>query len=358
MNTNQKLVWVSLTGFALLVPVVLAFSTGSPWYLLLIIVLLVAVGALWFFLPDQQEGLSASAPKPATREPEQASEPLLEEVLTEIELPTTRPDYPLIFSARVVWQPIPQPPGEPPHADLAAVARHSVIERASSFVREREPSDLDVARSALAAQLGGMQPDPTGRVRAQAANVALVLRDDDLERLRAEADRRKNGLAWQQEQDCKRNVMDYLQGDVLTSPARALVWWMAEHPGDIQGAVDRVGQLTRLSAVSQGRGDPSVAGPHLVPAPGMRPAERRDLTATRDLLSGLFPESQDKREFFAREPARLADESGHEDYGRRVRQDFGLTPRVTTAEPYLDYQESPDPEDEPPYLDDDEPTTA
>ena len=302
------------------------------------------------------EAASTSAPPSREREPAQAAEPLLEEVLTEVELPTARPDYAVIFSARVNWQPIPQPADEPPHADLAAVARHAVIERAASFVRDREPSDLGVARSALAAQLGGMQPDPTGKVRGQAANVALDLRADDVQRLRAESDLRKSDLAWQQDRDHKRNVMDYLQDDVLTSPARALVWWMAEHPGDIQGAVDRVGQLTRLSSVAQGRGDPSAAGPQLVPSPGARPAEHRDLTATRDLLSELFPKSQDKREFFARELARLADEAGEADYGRRVRQNFGLTPRVTETAPYPDDREPPDPEDEPPYPDDAEST--
>ena len=111
-------------------------------------------------------------------------------------------------------------------------------------------------------------------------------------------------MTWQQDRDHERSVMDYLQGDVFTSPGRALVWWLAQHPDDIQGAVDRVGQLTRLSAVSQGRGDPGAAGPQLVPKPGARPAEHRDLTATRDLLSELFPESQDNRDSFARELAR------------------------------------------------------
>ena len=124
MKANEKLVWGALTGFALLIPIILALVMDSPWYLLLIVALLAAVGALWFFLGGQWEGSSPSAPRPATREPEQAPEPLPQEVLTEIELPTTRPDYSMIFSARVNWQPIPQPPDEAPHADLPAVARH------------------------------------------------------------------------------------------------------------------------------------------------------------------------------------------------------------------------------------------
>ena len=203
----------------------------------------------------------------------------------------------------------------------------------------------------VAAQLGGMQPDPTGKVRAQAANVALDLRADDVQRLRAESDLRKSDLAWQQDRDHKRNVMDYLQDDVLTSPARALVWWMAEHPGDIQGAVDRVGQSTRLSSVAQGRGDPSAAGPQLVPSPGARPAEHRDLTATRDLLSASS-QSQDSVKSLSLENLPGWPTSWRGDYGRRVRQNFGLTPRVTETAPYRDDREPPGPEDEPPYPDD------
>jgi hypothetical protein len=352
---NRRLLWGASTAVAVLIPVILAFATGSPWYLLLIVVLLAIVGASWIFVPAQQEERAVGA---ATPDPEQESDPLLQEVLTEVELPTARPDYSMIFSARVMWQALPLSTDEAPHADLAAVARYAVIERAAAFVKDREPSDLDVARSALAARLGSMEPDSARIVRAQAANVGLDLRDDDLERLRVEADRRKTGLTWQQERDHKRNVMDYLQGDVLTSPGRALVWWLAEHPEDIQGAVDQVGQLTRLSAVSQGRGDPGAPGPQLVPQPGGRPVERRDIRVTRDLLTELFPESQDKRDFFARELAKLADASGQEGYGQRVRQDYGLTPAATQATTYLDYQEPPDLEDEPPYPHDAEPTTA
>jgi hypothetical protein len=358
VNTNEKLLWGALAGIALLIPVVLAIGTGSPWYLLLIAVLLVAVGVLRFYLTGQREGPPAAEPPPALREPEKAPEPWSQEALTEIELPTARQDYSMVFSARVIWQPILQRVGEPPHADLAAVARHAVIERAASFVGDRALSDLDVARHALSAQLGVMQPDSTGRIRAQAADVALDLRADDADRLRGEADRRKSGVAWQQEREHERNVMDYLHDDVLTSSGRALVWWLAQHPDDIQGAVDRVGQLSRLSAVSQGRDDPGAAGPQLVPAPGARPAEHRDLAATRDLLLQLYPDSQDKRDFFARELARVADECGQDGYGRRLRQAYGLLRHTPEPAPYSEDREPPDPEDEPPYPEDAEPTIA
>ena len=155
MKANEKLVWGALTGSALLIPIILALVMDSPWYLLLIVALLAVIGALWFFRDGRWEAASTSAPPSREREPAQAAEPLLEEVLTEVELPTARPDYAVIFSARVNWQPIPQPVDEPPHADLAAVARHAVIERAASFVRDREPSDLGVARSALDDQFQG-----------------------------------------------------------------------------------------------------------------------------------------------------------------------------------------------------------
>ena len=353
MNTNEKLLWGALAGIAVLIPVVLAVGTGSPWYLLLIVVLLAGVGVLRFYLTAQQERPPAAAPAP-TPEPREP-EPWSQEAVTEIELPTTRPDYPMVFSARVIWQPVRQQVGEPPHADLAAVARHAVVERAATFVGDRAPSDLDVARSALAAQLGVVQPDPTGRIRAQATDVALDLRADDADRLRAEADRRKSGVAWQQERERERDVMEYLHGDVLTSPGRALVWWLSQHPDDIQGAVDRVGQLTRLSAVSQGRDDPNALGPQLVPPPGMRPPEHRDLTATRDLLLQLIRLGG---------PACLL-RPGTRSGRRRVRAAEVwptrppnlriVLPHPPEAAPYSEDRAPPDPEDEPPYSEDTEP---
>ena len=163
----------------------------SPWYLLLIVALLAVIGALWFLRGGQWGGSSTSIRRPAAREPEQASEPVLDEALTEIELPTTRPDYPMIFSARVLWQPIPQPAGAPAPCRSRGARAHAVVERAASFVGDHAPSDLHVARNALAAQLGVMRPDPTGQIRAQATNVALDLRADDADRLRGEADRRR-----------------------------------------------------------------------------------------------------------------------------------------------------------------------
>ena len=107
MKANEKLVWGARTGSALLIPIILVLVMDSPWYLLLIVALLAVIGALWFFRDGRWEAASTSAPPSREREPAQAAEPLLEEVLTEVELPTARPDYAVIFSARVNWQPIP-----------------------------------------------------------------------------------------------------------------------------------------------------------------------------------------------------------------------------------------------------------
>ena len=130
---------------------------------------------------------------------------------------------------------------------------------------------------------------------------------------------------------------------------------MGHPPRDIEGAVDRVGQSPSERGV-QGRGDPGAARPVWCPQPGARPAEHGDLTATRDLLSELFPvpghrfiRSRIRRTRRGVRPERL---------GRRIRQNFGLTPRVTETASYPDDREPPDPQDEPPYPDDAEPTTA
>jgi hypothetical protein len=146
---------------------------------------------------------------------------------------------------------------------------------------------------------------------------------------------------WEQEIDHQRNVREYLTDDVLTTNGRAVVWWLAQHTDDIPGAVERIGHLSRLSAVSQGRDDVMV--PHLVSAQSlMRDGDDRDITLTRELLHELFPNSSAERALFARRLAQLAEKSGQHRYGRRLRETFGVQ----------DVQEAP------PDPDDGEPTGA
>jgi hypothetical protein len=254
--------------------------------------------------------------------PHKALEPPGQDSISEVELPTAIPDYRLLFSATVFWRPIPDQ-GKPSHANLGALAKRAVIERAAAMARDIAPSSATVTKHQLAALIGEPQRDPTGRLQAWATEVTLEIRSGDAKRLCTLSDLRKQSQVWEQEREHERNVRAYLGEDVLTTTGRALVWWLARNEDDIEGAATRISNLARLSAVSQDQDDPGAIGPHLVAAlPSTDSANDRALTATRDLLHQLFPDSDDQRQMFAWDLARAAEAYGHNEYGGRLRHMF------------------------------------
>lgn len=338
MTENDKALIVALAGVALLTPVLLAGLGWSWWYLLLAANLLAAVGAYAVRLQRRADP-EAHDERPTESTPRAAIvEAPVHDTLVAVELPSGTPDYSFLLWATVVWQP--EHAGRPSHADPSALARNTVLERAAVIVRETRPSDAAMAGHRLSASLGVPHPDGTGQVRAWAVDVTLGISDEDAARLRSLSDLRKRVEVWDQERAHEVSVRQYLGDDVLTSTGRALVWWMARHPDDIDGAVGTIGHLVRLSAVSQDRVDPATIGPHLVTEP--LDDDDRDLIATGDLLDRLFPDSPDERLMIARDLARMAEQGGRGEYGRRLRERVGLQ----------------DVDEPPPDGDDGEPATA
>jgi hypothetical protein len=251
-------------------------------------------------------------------------EPPAQDAISDVDLPTNMSDYRMLFSATALWRSTTES-DRSSHVDPGALAKQAIIERAAAVIRDAFPADAAITTLRLAASLGDWQPDPTGQVRACAKEVKLAIPDEDADRIRALSDLRKKSQMWEQETEHERNIREYLANDALTTSGRALVWWMARHIEDVEHAVALIGDLSRLSAVSQDRDDMGAIMPHLVATQSPMPdGDDRDVISTHDLLNKLFPDSSYYRAFFARQLAQAAEECGRDRYARRLREMFDV----------------------------------
>ncbi len=147
------------------------------------------------------------------------------------------------------------------HADLGALATAAAAASAAEIVLGSAAVDAGTTKQRLAAELGWPRTDSSGTVRWCAQDVDLQPADpDDADRLRTQSQLRKQVQIWQQEREHELNVRRYLGEDVLTTTGSALVWWLARHLDDVRGAIGMIGDLSKLSAMSQDREDPGRAG--------------------------------------------------------------------------------------------------
>jgi hypothetical protein len=265
----------TLVVVAAAVPLFLALGAGwSWWYLPLGVVLIAAALVLGFYPPVAREQPPPVRPLevPAIREAPKAP---AQEAISDVDLPTSTPDYRILFSGSVLWEKTSDPIA---HKDPGALARHAIVERAATVVREVSPADAAIATHRLAAELGVAEPDSTGEVSAWATGVKLAVRDDDVDQLLELTNLRKKNEIWEREREYERSFQEYLGDDVLTSSGRALIWWMARHVDDVEGAAALIPQLTRLSAFLQAREVPD-SEPHETPQDtdaGAQPHPDRD----------------------------------------------------------------------------------
>jgi hypothetical protein len=225
------------------------------------------------------------------------------------------------------------------HADLGSLATAAAAAAAAEIVLGSAAVDAGTTKQRLAEELGWPRTDSSETVRWCAQDVDLQPADpDDADRLRTLSQLRKQVQIWQQEREHELNVRRYLGEDVLTTTGSALVWWLARHLDDVHGAIGMIGDLSKLSAVSQDReypgragGDPVAPPPTFVGSNGGR-GIGPDVVATVDLLERLFPGSDDERRMFARDLAMIAERSERIDYARRVRRMFGV-PDLTGSPP-------------------------
>lgn len=139
----------------------------------------------------------------------------------------------------------------------------------------------------------------------------------------------------------------YLSDEALQTTGSSLLWWLARHTDNVEGAVERINRLDRLSAVAQGRPDPGPAS-RPDPSPVSVSAERGapdspygDLDMATRLLNDLYPDPDDPlREMFVRDLARAAEIADRRSFGTQLRARFDVPD--LNDEPFQNHDEGYD----------------
>jgi hypothetical protein len=237
--------------------------------------------------------------------------------VTDIHLPTDLPDYFFLFSATVIWSPTPAVTDESA-INPVALAVDAVLKRACEITEQRDPGHASLVRHELASALAEMRTDATGRLRAMAESVQLVLPNHDQQRLDKLAAVRKEEAIWEHERKYELNKRQYLAGDVLKNPGSAVVWWLARNEDQVGKTVKDIGLLAQLSSAANNTDVPEAfhpfmpgfATPNGHPGPNGSdaawPPERPEFAADRfdALLQAMqFDEHDPQRRLFARQMA-------------------------------------------------------
>jgi hypothetical protein len=210
-------------------------------------VLLVVLGLVW----KQEEvkavvpAQSAPQPKVVEREPVFTLPPT--RTVAGVLMPSASPDYQFSFSAVVQWSPVMTGLR---HADLGSVAVDALLRRAKVLTAAQQPTEEALNQHRLAALLGEPDLDEKGQVRTWATEVRLKLPDADLKHLQNVSALRRRAQTALLERQLEQEKRAYLRDDVLATPGSAVVWWLANNPGEVAKCVDLLGTLTRLSAAA------------------------------------------------------------------------------------------------------------
>ncbi|WP_422647412.1 hypothetical protein [Actinoalloteichus caeruleus] len=197
------------------------------------------------FPPQGPETAFPPLPEPAAEEPE------YEEYRESVRLPSDDPDYRLNFSCTVCWRAT----GSGAPEGLRRLAGNTVITRALAVTRVQPATEWEVTAHLVAAELGRLLPDGSGRVEVWAKDVELTLSDEDQRRLDRLGELRKDAEVRDRERDQERAERAYLGDDVLSSTGSATVWWLAQSTRDskkVEETVNMLGSLATLSAAAHG----------------------------------------------------------------------------------------------------------
>lgn len=249
MNSGQKILTAFLTLIGGLLIVIIGLCTQWPWW-------------CW---PASAGGLLALAgaslllagrrgpliPQDHLLEPDRPIPPVdrWEQVVREVALPSSSPDYDFLVTALVRWVPLDVPHGSP-QVSSAGLAVDAVLTRARAVTSVHPPQRGSLVQHQLAGALGTMERDPSGRVLAMAENIQVALSDADRARLEKLATVRKDEAVWEHERKWEQSKRAYLGEDVLTSTGSAVVWWLTKNGDRVDKAVADIGLLAQLTAVA------------------------------------------------------------------------------------------------------------
>ncbi|HEV8557157.1 MAG TPA: hypothetical protein VGR06_12265 [Actinophytocola sp.] len=264
MNVSKRTVMIALSVLVLLLIVVGLIAGWATWLLITIPTMLVVVVILTEFLampapppPPLPPPVVLPPPPPPTPPP-----PLYQQVkIGSVALPSAVADYDFLFSATVNWRGLGHQHGSP-----AGVAADLIVARAREAVAHEPPDRHSLAQANLNGLLGQVTRDRADQVEAWATEVWLTLSQQDMERLQKMADVRKDEEVWEHQRRWERSKRVYLGEEVLKTPGSAVVWWLSRKDDEIEGAVNLIGHLARLSATAH---DAEVPEPfrHLDPVP-------------------------------------------------------------------------------------------
>ncbi|QDQ10428.1 hypothetical protein [Streptomyces spectabilis] len=265
MRSGQKTMTLFVTVILGLILVILGLSTSWPlwaWPATALLLLIIAAITHNVLSRGAEELPSAAALGP---QPELFTLERPERRVTHVALPSATPDYDFSFAATVLWAEL-EAPEEAPVINAAGLAVNAILQRAQQLTEGQPPTRSAFVQHQLNGALGTMRMDPTGRVLAMAQDVSLSLPEQDRERLSKLSNVRKDEDVWEHERNYERSKRTYLGNDVLKDAGSAVVWWLSRNDEEVEGTVDRIGLLARLSAAAN---NDVVAPPfeHLVPPP-------------------------------------------------------------------------------------------
>jgi hypothetical protein len=221
-----------------------------------------------------------------------------------------------------------------------------LVDRAIAVTRSIPPDEPQLAGYRLASALSVVENDPRTGLDVWATDVSAKISEEDVKRLRNLGNIAREVQLREYERALERDHRRYLREEVLTSTGSALVWWLARHLNEIDGAVAQIPALARISAVAQDRVEPD----YIDSSPGAgvpgadawfvdeRPAPSGDpepvdiptgapnrtvATNARDLLVALFPCDDAGRLTAGRQLAALADRWDRGEFARAIRDEIG-----------------------------------
>jgi hypothetical protein len=234
-----------------LVLYVVSLIVGLPAWaaVVLTLVLLVLLAVVWKQPDEPRPAATKQAPAPSVVLPD--PEPVFSgppsRTVADVRLPSASPDFQFSFSAVVQWSTV---LSGSRHADLGAVAVDALLERARALTVRQQVTEESLNQHRLAALLGEPALDEKGQVRSWATEVRLRLPDADQKHLQHLAALHRREQTTLLERRMEQDKRAYLKDDVFATPGSAAVWWMVNHPGEVETALGLLDTLAELSAAA------------------------------------------------------------------------------------------------------------
>jgi hypothetical protein len=246
LDRNSLLTAAAIVLVLYLVSLVIGLPGWSA--VVLTVVLLVLLAVVWK-QPDAPRPVVPKSAPPSVVLPD--PDPVFtgppSRTVSDVRLPSASPDFQFSFSAVVQWSTV---LSGSRHADLGAVAVDALLERARSLTARQQVTEESLNQHRLAALLGEPALDEKGLVRSWATEVRLRLPDADHKHLLHLAALHRREQTTLLERRMEQDKRAYLKDDVFATPGSAAVWWLVNHPGDVEAALGLLDTLAELSAAA------------------------------------------------------------------------------------------------------------